>query len=145
MLNSIAHLHKSEDLENCFDCVKKHMKSDAKFILDFFNPDLNLLTRDENEVFPIMEYLAPDTNEKVILKESGRYDKVTQVKHCNWYYQTGEREFSHTLNMRVFYPQELDMLLKYNGFKIEEKYGNFDKSEFVNSSPKQVLVCGRIN
>jgi hypothetical protein len=43
--------------------------------------------------------------------------------------------------MRLFYPQELDALLHYNGFAVEHKYGDFDESPFTSDSPRQLLVC----
>ena len=43
------------------------------------------------------------------------------------------------LNMRVFFPQELDALLRVGGLKIEAKYGDFDESPFTSGSPKQII------
>ena len=43
--------------------------------------------------------------------------------------------------MRQYFPQELDALFAYNGFKIEAKYGNFDESNFHSNSPKQIIVA----
>ncbi len=43
--------------------------------------------------------------------------------------------------MRIYYPEELDNLLSYNGFEIVEKLGNFDGSAFESDSPKQLIIC----
>jgi len=43
--------------------------------------------------------------------------------------------------IRQFFPQELDALLMYNGFTIEEKYGDYDGALFCGTSPKQLVVC----
>jgi hypothetical protein len=41
----------------------------------------------------------------------------------------------------MYFPQELDALLKYNGFVIENKYGNEDRREFDKDSETQLIVC----
>lgn len=43
--------------------------------------------------------------------------------------------------MRQFFPQELDAIFHYNGFRSEAKYGDFDESEFTNNSPKQIIIA----
>jgi hypothetical protein len=43
--------------------------------------------------------------------------------------------------MRIYFPRELDALLKYNGFRIEEKLGNYDGSPFESYSPQQIAIC----
>jgi hypothetical protein len=45
------------------------------------------------------------------------------------------------LNMRCFFPLELEILLHYNGFTITAKYGDFDRSSFQSDSPKQIIIC----
>ncbi len=42
--------------------------------------------------------------------------------------------------MRIFFPQELDALLHYNGFEIETKFGNYDETPFKTSSPIQLVI-----
>ena len=43
--------------------------------------------------------------------------------------------------MRMYFPQELDALIKYNGFVLESKYGDYDQTAFGAKSEKQLLVC----
>jgi SAM-dependent methyltransferase len=141
--NSIAHLHDLADLEKCFACVRKHLKPDGRFILDMFNPKIEILIRDNSERYPSSEYPDPDGQGTVVVTENNLYDRAGQVNKIKWYYRIGEQaeEIVADLNMRIFYPQELDALLKYNGFEIESKFGDFDESPFVSDSPKQIPVC----
>lgn len=69
------------------------------------------------------------------------YYKAAQVNHIKWRYRIGEKEFTHQLNMRIFFPLELEALLIHNGFIIETKYGDFDASPFASASLKQIPVC----
>lgn len=43
--------------------------------------------------------------------------------------------------MRQFFPQEIDALLAYNGFKVEQKYGDYDGALFSSAALKQLIVC----
>ena len=47
--------------------------------------------------------------------------------------------------MRIFFPQELDALLRNNGFQIEHKYGDYDETPFKPDSPKQIIVCRAVS
>lgn len=141
--NSIAHLHDLEDIESCFACVRRHLKPGGRFILDIFNPKIEILIRNQSERYPAGEYPDPDGQGAVMITENNIYDKASQVNKIKWYYRVGGQadKVVADLNMRIFYPQELDALLKYNGFEIERKFGDFDESPFVSGSPKQIPVC----
>jgi hypothetical protein len=43
--------------------------------------------------------------------------------------------------MRQFFPQEIEALLWYNGFVLEQKYGSYEEETFGSASPKQLIVC----
>ena len=142
-INSITHLHRREDLEALLKRVKEHLHEEGRFIIDLFNPSLDILRRDPGRRFPVAEYDDPDGRGRVIITESNIYDAATQINHITWYYRVGEKEDARVVenNMRILYPQELDELLHYNGFIVEEKYGNYDQSPFEVRSPKQLTVC----
>ena len=139
--NAIAHLLDLKSVIATFLRVKKHLSKEGKFIFDFFNPSFDRLLRDESQRYPVDEYPDPDSNEKVILTENNYYDRATQINHIKWYYKIGEREEVHDLDMRMFFPKELEALLQLNGFRIHDKYGDFDGSEFTSESPRQVIIC----
>jgi len=50
-------------------------------------------------------------------------------------------ERKEELNMRMFFPQELENYLRYTGFQIENKFGNYDQSSFTNDSGKKLLLA----
>ena len=43
--------------------------------------------------------------------------------------------------MRIFYPQELEALLHYNGFTVLEQYGDYDHGPLTAASRTMVYVC----
>lgn len=140
--SSIAHIHDLEGLKGCFSCVGEHMTDKGRFIIDYFNPRLDFLLRDPKEQRSITSYSDPDGKGIVEILETNVYDLKNQINRIKWAYKIEESIISEKdLNMRIFYPQELDALVELNGFEIESKYGNTDESPFESESPKQVIVC----
>lgn len=140
--NSFQHLNNLEDVEACFASVRRHLAPDGKFIVEVFNPSLELLNRNPNERYFVGEYKTADG--WIVLTENVFYDKATQINHLNWHYKNQFIKEEQTVNftMRQFFPQELDALFRYNDFRIEHKFGDFDESAFTNHSPKQIIVAG---
>ncbi len=139
--NSLSELHSLEEIELFFYCVRRHLRSDGRFIIDIFNPDFSFFVRDKEKRYAHSEYESPDGEGKITVTENNVYDDALQVNRIKLYHQYPDgREMVDDLNMRIFFPQEIDALLKYNGFKIERKYGNYDMSVFKAGSPKQLIV-----
>jgi len=139
--NSLQHLHDRISLERFFYRVKAHLAGGGRFILDVFNPNPYYLVRDPQELIPIAHYKDPSGRD-ILVNESYFYDRASQAARPVWHYKLGRRGMgSKKLNMRCFFPLELEMLLHYNGFAINAKYGDFDRSPFHGDSPKQILVC----
>jgi SAM-dependent methyltransferase len=141
--NSLSHLLRREEVEACFRCVRQHLAPDGRFIVDLFTPSVHILARDPVRRYPVGEYEDPDGRSHITVAETNRYDPATQVNHITWHYQrNGEPEaWDVSLNLRMFYPQEIEALLIYNGFVIEHKYGDFEETPYGPGSPKQLIVC----
>lgn len=139
--NSLQHLLTIEDIESSFDSVKRHLKRDGKFIVEVFNPSLELLTRNPNRRYLVGEYQTDDGF--VTITENVHYDIASQINRIDWHYrkQNAREERTVSFMMRQFFPQELDSLFRYNGFRIEHKFGDFDESDFSSNSPKQIIIA----
>jgi SAM-dependent methyltransferase len=139
--NSLQHLNTIGDVESCFRSVRRHLNPNGKFIVEVFNPSLELLCRDPNERFFVGEYKTPDG--WVVITENVFYDAATQINHINWHYrnQYMKEERTVTFTMRQFFPQELDYLFIKNGLTIEKKFGDFEETDFTRTSPKQIIVA----
>jgi len=142
--NSIGHLHDLESIEACFTRVRNHLAEGGRFIIDIFNPRLDILRRDASRRYPVVEYTDPDGKGRVVVTENNVYDRASQINKVKWYYRIGDQggEMVKSLNMRIFYPQELDSLLHYNGFQIKAKLGDYDGQPFETRSSKQIVVSG---
>lgn len=140
-INSICHLLARGDVEACLRCVRRHLQPAGRFVVDVFNPSLTLLAREASRWHEVGEYDTPDGG-RVRLTEQTRYDRATQINHLTWRYEFDDgRHVEHTLTMRQFFPQELDALLAYNGFAIEDKYGGYGERDFHTGSNQQLIVA----
>lgn len=141
---SLAHFHDMKDIEAVFETVKQHLADDGTFVMDVFNPNLDFMTRDPDDVTIQAEYEDPDGRGHVKIEETLKYDDAAQVNRIVWRWVIdGEEWKTVEFGVRVFYPEELLLLLEHNGFEVVERYGYFDESEFTPGSRKQVMVCRR--
>jgi len=71
-----------------------------------------------------------------------QYESDTQINRITWYYYiNGIFDSTQHLDMRLFFPQELDAYLKWNGFEIMHKFGSFEEEAFNKAAEKQMFVC----
>ena len=56
----------------------------------------------------------------------------------------GEEEVIENFSQRVYYPQELDYIVKFCGFEILDKLGDFDYAKFESDSETQILILKKI-
>ena len=145
--NSMQHLHDHASLSALFANVRKHLAEGGRFVFDVFNPKVVILARPSGERRLEREYQDPDGKGTMAFEHSLTYDDATQVSHIHCYFvrrgANGEevevRE--EQLHLRSFFPQELDLLVRSQGFEIVEKFGNFERKAFGSGDPKQVVVC----
>lgn len=138
--NALCHLLTRNDFESAMACVRRHMDDGARFVVDVFVPAPQLLVDKGDERFPYSEFDTPEG--RVVLTGSFHYESHTQVRRNTTYhtYEDG-REESGALDMRMYFPQELDALLEYNGLCIESKLSSFDGQPFGDGCGQQLIVC----
>lgn len=139
--NSIHHLYKNEDLFNTFKVVKHHLKDGGLFLLDCFNPNIQYIVEGEKETINTAEYTTDDGRE-ILIKQKMRYENRTQINRIEWhYFINGKFDSIQNIDMRMFFPQELNSYLEWNGFNILHKFGSFEEEAFSDNSEKQIFVC----
>jgi len=139
--NSIHHLYTNDDLFQTLQTVKKHLKKDGVFIFDCFNPNIQFIAQSGKELKEIAHYTTDDDRE-ILIKEIMQYQSKTQINRIEWhYFINGKFDSIQNLDMRMFFPQELDAYLQLNDFKILHKFGSFEEEAFSDTSDKQIFVC----
>ena len=138
--NSIHHLYRNEDLFNALGCVRNHLKAGGLFLLDCFNPNIRYIVESEKVQVVIAEYTTGDGRD-VLIKQTMRYESTTQINRIEWhYFINGEFHSIQNLDMRMFFPQELDSYLERAGFNVIHKFGSFEEEAFNDNSEKQIYV-----
>ena len=104
---------------------------------------MDLLVGNPDKPFPVSEYPDPGGKGTVKISETYTYDAASQIKRVQWHSNVAGSPdvIKDELNVRIYFPQELDALLTLSGFRIEAKYGDYDGSGFSAESPKQLIVC----
>lgn len=140
--NVFMHLYTRRDWERALATAHRHLRPRGRLVFDVLLPDPGELDRD-----PARTYRAghvTDRGERYRYGESFEYDPVTQIELITMQFQN-ERDpadfFVTPLAHRQVYPQELEALLHYNGFAVEERWGGFDRSRLGPSSESQVVVA----
>ncbi|MBI1278318.1 MAG: methyltransferase domain-containing protein [Anaerolineaceae bacterium] len=140
--NALGHLYTREDMEAHLACVKSHLQPDGLYMLDMFVPNPALLLETANQLSPMDQYTDPTDGTLIDIYQTSRYDHATQIKHATWsYIRAGAPIREEPFSIRMFYPQELDTLLHYNGFQITAKYGDYDLSPFSSHSKYQLITA----
>lgn len=140
--NALCHLLDLTSFESCMKCVKQHLQKNGKFIVEVFVPRLELLTQDPEERVLFSEYEDPNGGGHIIVTNTSTYDPKTQIKHNRTFHKIAnqDKEIEGVLPMRMYFPQELDALFKYNGFTILHKYGSTNLEPFTATSQMQIFV-----
>lgn len=144
--NVLQFFRDAQALQKVLSNVKKHLAPDGRFVFDVFNPQVSFLAADPLQRDERARYPDPHgSGEEIVLEETREYVADRQVVKATRYYHLGaiRNRWVRTLELRCFFPLELDLLIQHHGFHIEEKLGNFDGTLFSSHAPKQILICSR--
>lgn len=157
--NSFQHLYTNEEAFKFLENLKNHLNKNAVFIFDINNPDPFELNRKASEAVVYDVYKAyfqngvlkrylNDTKVEaelvdIIVEDTLDYNPITQLSNYKMYYSCEGKEvfFIAELKHRMFFPDEIDCLIKKAKFQIINKYGSFNKSSFSEDSEQQIFIC----
>ncbi len=125
--NTLLHLYSRRDVERFFARVRAHMNRTGRFVFDVSVPDPEELHRDPNHPHRSPRFRHPSAG-VVRYAERFDYDPLDQVLMVTMEFepkQSPEQSWVTPLTHRQFFPQELESLLHYNGFKVVQRHGDF--------------------
>lgn len=143
--NSLCHLLDRRAVEACLAGVRRHLTANGRFIIDVFVPDPRQLIDYPTERQPFGQYEDPDGRGLVTVTHTAVYEADTQIKRIRTYHQVGEQddEIEGQLDLRMYFPQELEALLLYNGIAIDRRLASYDETPF-GPQATQHLIIGRL-
>ena len=140
--NNLGHLHSVEDFQDCMRCARKHLLPDGVLVIDVFVPNLNMLLQDCNDEYLLSEYEGPSGEGQVRVMARSKYEPATQIRRTVTVRKIdGQPDEVGSLDLKMYFPAELEALVRGNGFTIAARYGGHSGEEFNDESRFQVLVC----
>jgi SAM-dependent methyltransferase len=140
--NSLLHLCVTAEIEAVFKRVCDHLLPGGLMAFDIFNPDVGLLARPPNKRFPVMT-ASTERSGQLTVEATFDYDAATQVNRSTWIISSPnwleEREVP--IHVRSIFPEELPLLLRAGGLRVEERFGDYSRGRFESGSARQVVIC----
>lgn len=145
LMNAFQFLLTRADHEAMLARVREHLHPEGCFLFETRNPSPRNLFEVRNPEPQV--YTTPDGGQLVVTEQQ-YYDPITQIQHYasphRWLYPGGQEvERVHRVALRYVFPQEMEALLFYNGFRILSCYGNWWQEPLTATSPSMIYLCGR--
>jgi hypothetical protein len=135
-------LHTPEDFEGCIRGVKRHLLPGGVFVIDVFVPNSNLLLRNAAAEYVLDEYDSPEGQGQVRVMARSHYESTTQIMRTTTIREVaGQPDVVGSLDLKMYFPRELEALVRCNGLHIAARYGGHAGEAFDEKSRFQILVC----
>ncbi len=138
--NSLQCIYEIDDVVRVFDSVRRHLAPGGRLIFDVFNPSIDFLVTRRRGWHPVKIYRDAGGHD-VEVTEQCRYDAAAQINHVTWRIVRNGVERREQLDMRCFFPREMEALIRLSGFRSVARYGDFNEAPFTSESPKLIYVC----
>jgi len=139
------HFLSIEDQLNALNCIYEHLQPGGRLIFDVFNPDLNRLTNNVENVLDFNGEYEP--GKKLKRFASVKYDNINQILGITfkfvWDENGEEKEGEFYTPLRYYFRFELENLIGRTKFRLDKIYGDFKRNELNNSSKEFVVVCSK--
>jgi SAM-dependent methyltransferase len=139
--NALLHLYDRASLEAFFARVHAHLAPGGRFVFDISVPAPEDLARDPSRAYRVPPFRHPTAGCVVKYEEYFAYDHVSQVLHVDFVF-TERDDPSHRwkthLAQRMYFPQEIEALLHYNGFRVLAVEGDFEGGPLTGASDTMV-------
>lgn len=141
--NTFTHLYTRRDLELALRACRRHLRPAGRLVFDVVMPDLRALTQDPDRLYRCRPVLDPRAGRRVRYGEASHYEPVAQVRTVTMALQRqdGTIERAIPLTQRQFFPAEIEALLHYNGFEIEQRFGDFSFGALASDSEVQLVIA----
>ena len=134
-----------EQRNSCLECVRKHLDDKGIFILDIFAPRHDYLAQQKRS-FYLGEFYDKENDLHIVRRAEDEYDLAKQTVKEDRFYEWTDKEgrfHRHKWSFELYYlfRYETELLLEKHGFKIEDVFGDFDKSPYNYYSAEQIFVA----
>ena len=139
------HLITTDDQLKALGSIYEHLEHGGKYIFDLFVPDLARLQSEEKDLLAFEDEYEPGKYLKLFT--SVKPDFIHQTQNVTFKYvwdENGRENISeYSFPMRYFFRYEIENLIARTKFKLENIYGDFNRSDLSNESKQFVVVCSK--
>ena len=132
---------------DCLKCIHRHLDPAGRLALDFFQTDARRMHDPEfSKERVAAEYEMSDGRAVVLTEQVTAFHRAEQRNDVQMIYHVrhadGRKErLVMAFPFRYFFRYEVEHLLARCGFRVEETFGNFDRSELKDHSPEMIFVA----
>jgi SAM-dependent methyltransferase len=131
VFNTIMNLTSQDDQVACFANAADHLDPGGSFVIEVGVPQIQRLAPGEKaRAFRV-------SPEGIGLDE---FDLVSQGLISHQYQLVGGKLKLLSLPCRYVWPSELDLMARLAGLQLRERWGDWDRQPFTDTSPKHVSV-----
>ena len=129
----------------CLECVNRHLEDNGLFILDLFAPKHDLLAQVKRSLY-LDKFYDKENGVYITRRAEDEYDLANQTLKENRFYEWTDKhgKFHREIwffELAYLFRYEAELLLEKYGFKIENVFGDFDKSPYNYYSGEQIFVA----
>lgn len=134
--NGLNQLLTLEDALSCLRCARKHLAPNGRLVIDTFLPTPERLVAEDLQI----DYTLPD-DAKVLIKARRAYDPASQIRSLDLTIDNAGVTASDRLDVHVYYPSELSLLVSTADFDVVAMYGGYDQRRLDALSRRCIFVC----
>lgn len=140
---TFMHLLTRSDVEAFLSGVRRALTPSGVLVLDVHNPTTTWL-----KVLPLpstpkeRSFQHRRTHEHISVITTDEYHADRQIIRQRHHYSFADGAVREsTVVLKVYFPLELQWLLHYNGFRIEQMYGSYGRERFSAQSARQIILA----
>ena len=148
--NSLAYLPSRADRIACLRAVRSLLAPGGRFGFDLVQPRYDFLAEATMSCPPLRvdaDHPAPERGIVRFLRSySDHYDAATQTLSSTNRYEIhyADGRVDHRigdLDWHIYFPEELDMLLESTGFRVLDRYGDYERGPWTDASRRYLWVA----
>ena len=128
--------------------IKKHLTENGRLIFNAFVPDSESMGSAHDVLYHYKDVQDTENNRKFMIWNQSEYDQFNQIVHTRIVVDESNnmgkvvRRFYRDFSLRYTFRWEFYHLLRSHGFKLLNLYGDFEKSDFNESSTEMIWEFG---
>jgi SAM-dependent methyltransferase len=145
-INTFMHCYDIEQQLACLRCVRRHLESGGRLVVDVYHPDLETLLEADGRLMSDGSVFDPETGHTVQRTTHRRLDMANQTQHVTYHMDEvgtdgAVRRTAFPFRMRFVFRFEMELLLRAAGFSLETVYGSYELEPFETGSEKMIFVA----